>query len=344
LRFGTIGQPIGHSAQTIFPAYDVREAWMLTALHKCVLGFIERSLERDLSVSTVDIDTQDVHGRTPLWWACVRRDIEASLQLLRFGADPNIVDNDAYSPFLNAASRGCLELCLLLIRCGADVLHVSKYSHSALHLAYGFGSADANTFMQRILDANGHRLINSLDSFGWTPLARASRSNNLALARVLLANGADAEIPDIEGITPLLYSLQYNHNDITLLLLQYGASHLAQNYHGATVLHLAIYHGGVATLQILANFNLDGLDPKATNKYGYTAADLLNYRRNMPDGFIEASQRLLDELRCGNNSGDGQAIDVWAETSAEEDGSWVTTDEEGEEDEQDEFADALEEQ
>lgn len=167
---------------------------MLTVLHKSVLGFIERSLEVELSISTADINTRDVHGRTPLSWACKRCDIHATRQLLKFGADPNIADNEGYSPFLNAVLRGYLELCILLIESGADILHASKCGENTLHYASHLSSSDAETFMQRILGANGQKLINAQDIMGRTPLSWAAEWGALIVARFLLANGADAEI------------------------------------------------------------------------------------------------------------------------------------------------------
>jgi ankyrin repeat protein len=106
-----------------------------------------------------------------------------------------------------------------------------------------------------------------------------------------------------------------------------------RNNNGWTVLHLAIWYGDVATLEILTSFNLNKLDPEATIEDRDTAADLLVSRKDpLPDGFAEAFQRLLNKLRCGNEE------------------SLVTTDEEDEQDEEDEddgeaeFAHALEEQ
>jgi ankyrin repeat protein len=147
---------------------------MLTALHKCVLGFIGRSLEEELSFSAVDIGAQDVHGRTPLWWACRKFDLVATRQLLRFGADPNIADNAGLTPFLNAVVGNHSELILLLIKSGAGTLHVSKSCENALHFAHILGLADLETLMQQILDVNGHELINAQNIDGRTPLAWAA--------------------------------------------------------------------------------------------------------------------------------------------------------------------------
>jgi hypothetical protein len=106
-----------------------------------------------------------------------------------------------------------------------------------------------------------------------------------------------------------------------------------RNNNGYRVLHLAIWYGDVATLEILASFNLNKLDPEATTEDRNAAADLLASRKDpLPYGFAKAFQRLLNKLRYGNEE------------------SSVTTDEENEQDEEDgddgedEFADTLEEQ
>jgi len=255
--------------------------------------------------------------------------------LLQFGADPNIADNEGYSPLLNAAWRGCLELCILLIESGADILHASKCGENALHYASKLSSSDAETFMQRILGVGGQKLINAQDDMGRTPLSWAAEFGALTLARLLLVNDADAEIKDIKIWTPLLHSLRCNHNDITSLLLGHGASHLVKDKDGWTSFHFAVRYGNVATLEILASFNLNGLDPEATTIDGYTAADLLEFREeSMPDEFVGAFQQLLDRLRFGSDSEDRQSIEDHGKTSSEDVESWVATDEEDEEDEE----------
>lgn len=310
---------------------------MLTILHKTVLGFIERDLKVELSISTAEIDTQDIHGRTPLWWACKRGDVNAVRQLLQFGADPNIAHNDGYTPFLNAVRRGDLELCFLLIESCSDMLHVSRNGTNALHLSVYFRSADLGTFMQRILDASGHGLINAQSVEGMTPLARAAWYGNAVWARLLLASGADVEIRDAFAFTPLLRSLYQSNNEVALLLLEHGANYLIRDNDDLTILHHAAWSGDVETLEILANFNLEGLDPEATDEHGDTATDFLDYREYIPEGFVEAFHRLLDKLRRQNDSGASHATDFDAETSGEENELTDSSDEE------EEFEDALEE-
>lgn len=269
----------------------------------------------------------------------------AARELLRFGAGPNIADNEGHSPFLDAVRYGSVELASLLIESKADVRQISNYGENALHLAHAFGLPDLETLLPRILAANGKELVNAQDIDGRTPLSYAAQWCSLALARVLLANGADMEIPDSHGWTPLMWSLNRKHNDVTLLLLQHGANHLSRANNGWTILHFAIAAGDAATLDILASFKLDGLEPEAAAEDGSTATDLLKIRKiPIPDALEEHFQRLVDKLRWGKHFEDRQAIDIRNETSREDSESWVTTDGEDEGESEDEFVDALEEQ
>jgi ankyrin repeat protein len=86
--------------------------------------------------------------------------------------------------------------------------------------------------------------------------------------RLLLVNGADTEIPTHDGWTPPLISILNNPNDTMSLLLQHGACFLSRNNDSWKVLHLAVWYGDVATLDVLASFNLKTLDPDATTKDG----------------------------------------------------------------------------
>jgi ankyrin repeat protein len=101
-----------------------------------------------------------------------------------------------------------------------------------------------------------------------------------------------SEIPTHDGRTSLLISIMHNHNDTMSLLLQHRACFLSRNNDGWTVLRLAVWYSDVATLDILASFNLKTLDPEATTKDGDAATDLLESRKDPPpDGFAEAFQR-----------------------------------------------------
>ena len=50
--------------------------------------------------------------------------------------------------------------------------------------------------------------INLRNGKGWTPLIVASFNGGLEAMKTLIENGADIDMPDFKGITPLMYAMQ----------------------------------------------------------------------------------------------------------------------------------------
>jgi len=63
----------------------------------------------------------------------------------------------------------------------------------------------------------------SLDSGGFTPLLYAARENCLACVEVLLRNGANIDLPDPDGVSPLLLAIMNANWDLAKQLILAGA-------------------------------------------------------------------------------------------------------------------------
>lgn len=107
----------------------------------------------------------------PLWDAVRMNHIEAARLLLAAGAEPNLKDDEGYSPLRVCAQKGYLEMARLLLLCGAN-----KTIHEA-----GGGGSDFNA------------------------LGMAAYSLNVDMVRLLLAHGADPHVEDIDQRTVFDY-------------------------------------------------------------------------------------------------------------------------------------------
>ena len=74
---------------------------------------------------------------------------------------------------------------------------------------------------QRHVTAEGRP--KSLDSGGFTPLLYAARENCMACVDVLLKNTADIDLPDPEGVSPLLVAIMNANWDLAKQLILAGA-------------------------------------------------------------------------------------------------------------------------
>jgi ankyrin repeat protein len=76
--------------------------------------------------------------------------------------------------------------------------------------------------VKSLLKKNPH-LVNSLDSYGWTPLQLAALTGRKKIANLLLQNGAQLDTTDKFGLTPLHLAAISGSNDVFELLVKYGA-------------------------------------------------------------------------------------------------------------------------
>ena len=67
-------------------------------------------------------------GDTPLWWAVILNNLELATYLLEKGANVNFVQAKyLVTPLHAAARRGLSEMCLLLLKHGADINAIEKH-------------------------------------------------------------------------------------------------------------------------------------------------------------------------------------------------------------------------
>ncbi|CAG0898188.1 unnamed protein product [Cyprideis torosa] len=107
-----------------------------------------------------------------------------------------------------------------------------------------------------VLMDNGAQ-VNVRDVWGQTPLHLASERDRHSTAHVLLSNGADPNIPDFDEQTPLHLASRDGHHSIVDLLLAHGADPNIADSSKQTPLHLAFERGHHSTAQVLLSHGAD---------------------------------------------------------------------------------------
>jgi ankyrin repeat protein len=110
--------------------------------------------------------------------------------------------------------------------------------------------------------------INVRDKNGRTPLMLATRRNNVDLARLLIQEGADVNAKDLLQDTPFLYAGAEGLTEILKLTLSAGADLVSTNRFGGTALIPACHHGRVEAVKLLITA---GVDVDHVNNLGWTA-------------------------------------------------------------------------
>ncbi|KAL3484484.1 ankyrin repeat-containing domain protein [Aspergillus germanicus] len=235
---------------------------------------VERAV-RPLHNRKTPIAARDHQGRTLLHIACMHC---SSISSGRFSPDDllsvfpepeiksmiNAADNQGRYP-VHFAAMSSEIMVVWLIENGADILVQTYKGRSPLHKAAAAGQSDVvGLLLETYLERRAFAEINRRDYIGRTPLHYACRSGRLESVRLLLEAGADVNMVDDNGCTPLhvcaefdisiplkileALELQYRAtetnglhvSDIIRLLCQQGADVTALNKAGKTPLQIAL--------------------------------------------------------------------------------------------------------
>lgn len=236
-------------------------------------------------------------GFTPLLYAAREGCIDCARELLKAGADINRTDPERTSPLLLALLNLRFDLAAVLLEAGADVDLWDLYGQSPLYVAIDMNvlprggrvdlpSEDRLTGLDvaRLLLAKGanpnlqlklrppyrnyiyDRGGDAVLSTGATPLLRAAKGGDNAAVQLLLEHKALVDLPNEEGVTPLMAAAGMGHGanptrgryktdaeaaEGVRLLLAAGARVDATNSRRLTALHSAAQHGWTATVKRL---------------------------------------------------------------------------------------------
>ncbi len=128
---------------------------------------------------------------------------------------PAVVDahnTDGHFPLGLAAFFGRRACAEALLEHGADVEQVARnvMAVRAIHAAAAHRDADTAYEIVRLLVAHGAQ-VNVAQHGGWTPLHQAAHAGNLPLAELLLECGADPFATVADGATPVAFAEQAGH-------------------------------------------------------------------------------------------------------------------------------------
>lgn len=173
--------------------------------------------------------------------------------------------------FLIAARKGDIQTLAALLAQDVDINTRNDKGETALRIACMNNDLPIARFL---LDKGAD--VNMADAEGKSPLSRAAGEGFNALLKLLLAApGIDVDAQKLDGDTALRLAVFYNHLESVRLLLDAGANPNIQNGEGNTPLTRAAAQGYTEIARLLLEH---GANPHIRNNNLYTAADFAKER------------------------------------------------------------------
>lgn len=170
-----------------------------------------------------DIESRNSTGATPLLIATHHNNVAAAKALIDAGADVNARDQIHDSPYLYAGARGYNAILQMTLEHGASLTSTNRYGGTALIPAAERGHVETvNMLIAAGVD------VNHVNNLHWTALLEAILLGNggarhTAIVQALIKAGADVNLADGDGVTPLSHARQRGYKDIEALLVRAGA-------------------------------------------------------------------------------------------------------------------------
>lgn len=253
----------------------------------------DTTLLRLIAASNLEHKNND--GYTSLMVACKHGDDRAIRATLKTYTELKIADTDLNTILHLAAENTRLTDAEFLIRrAGSLVNSLNINNDTPLHLALRHKN---RAFAEALLHNGAY--LNSVNKFGYTPLAEVAMTGDISLHKKLVEAGADvallhgSKIPlliavasgnkeivtsllrehadpnavDSSGTTALILAARGGHKDICLLLLEAGASAKGTDAHGRNILHHMAANTDIA---LILRAVAAGADVNARDKEGRT--------------------------------------------------------------------------
>ena len=169
-----------------------------------------------------EIDARNEAQETPLLVAVQQDQTEIAKALIAAGADINAQAANRDSPWLLAGASGRTEIIRAMIPKGPDFTKRNRYGGNALIPACERGHVETiELLLTTAID------VNHVNNLGWTCLLEIvilgdGGPRHQRAAQLVLAHGANPNIADKEGMTPLAHATARGQTEIAAMIAGAG--------------------------------------------------------------------------------------------------------------------------
>jgi ankyrin repeat protein len=225
-----------------------------TPLHWAVYR-VDEELVKALLARGAKANVLNAYGSSPLAEAVRVANVNIVTMLLDAGADANRANEDGETPVMLAASTGAVKVAEALIRHGADVNSREQFRNQS---ALMWAAAESHPEMVAFLVSKGATVnfratandwpsqmtneprVQYRPTGGLTPLLYAARAGCQGCVEALLKGGADIDLPNPDGMTPMMMAIDNSHFEVARYLLDKGANPNTWDWWGRTPLYVAV--------------------------------------------------------------------------------------------------------
>jgi ankyrin repeat protein len=171
-----------------------------------------------------DKEAIDSRRRTPLHVAVYGKQHDAARALIRLGADPNRFEIDRYDIITIAAVAGDVPMLKIALEGGGNPrASTSRYDGTALIAAAHLGHVEV---VRTLINAGAP--LDHVNNLQWTALIESivlgdGGNNHTGTLRALVDAGANVNIPDGRGSTPLQLARNRGYREMVAILEKAGA-------------------------------------------------------------------------------------------------------------------------
>jgi len=194
-------------------------------------------------VSYLDINQKDGQHNSILYYAIDKEDIETVKDLISIGIDINLKNYFEDAAVDRAIFKGNLEIMDILLENDNVLLNKRDYLGKtpliSMIKADNYTPDQKECIIDRFIEKGAD--VNLMDRDGNSPLAYAIKENYLSIVKLLIKNGANVNTKNKDGNSPLVDAIQTNNLTVVKLLTENGADVHIKNNEGNSSLEYAVH-------------------------------------------------------------------------------------------------------
>ncbi|WP_459502547.1 ankyrin repeat domain-containing protein [Bacillus sp. C1] len=194
-------------------------------LLSAALGDTETVME--LIKDGANINIAGEKEETPVMAATYHNHVETVKALIVAGANIELQDKNKETPFLYASKEGYVDIVKLTIDAGTNIRQTNRHGGTALIPAAERGHVEVVKELLNRTDID----VNYRNDLGWTALLEAialgnGSENHKQVVQLLIDQGADVNMVDRDGVTPLEHAEKRGFKEIVNMLRLAGANEI----------------------------------------------------------------------------------------------------------------------